>query len=130
MNGQTVTVIGVLQPAPYFPDQVDCFLNMVFSEHHLSATMVEGRTHRMTELIARLAPGATLDQARTEITTIHARLQRGYPDAYDPGSHYRVAVIPFKQALGEPRPAHAVAAHRRRGVHPRSSRPRMSPTSR
>ncbi len=99
MNGQTVTVIGVLQPAPYFPDQVDCFLNMVFSEHHLSATMVEGRTHRMTELIGRLAPSATLDQARTEITTIHARLQRGYPDAYDPGSHYRLAVIPFKQAI-------------------------------
>jgi len=101
MSGQTVTVIGVLQPAPYFPDQVDCFTNMVFSEHHLSATMVEGRTHRMTELIGRLKPSATLDEARTEISTIHAQLRRQYPEAYDPGSHYRVAVIPFKQAIGE-----------------------------
>ena len=101
MNGESVTVIGVLQPAPYFPDQVDCFTNMVFSEHHLSATMVEGRTHRMTELIGRLEPSATLAEARTEITTIHERLQRQYPDAYDPGSHYRISVIPFKQAIGQ-----------------------------
>jgi predicted permease len=101
MNGQQVTVIGVLQPAPYFPDQVDCFINMVFSEHHLSATMVEGRTHRMTELIGRLKPSATLGEAQTEITTIHDRLKRQYPDAYDPGSHYRVTVIPFKQAIGQ-----------------------------
>ena len=101
MNGESVTVIGVLQPAPYFPDQVDCFTNMVFSEHHLSATMVEGRTHRMTELIGRLKPNATLDEARTEITTVHERLKRQYPDAYDPGSNYRISVIPFKQAIGQ-----------------------------
>jgi hypothetical protein len=37
---------------------------MVTSPHHLSATMVTGRIHRMTELFGRLAPGATLDQAR------------------------------------------------------------------
>jgi hypothetical protein len=49
---------------------------MVFSEHHLSATMVEGRTHRMTELIGRLKPSATHDEARTEISTIHAQLRR------------------------------------------------------
>ena len=72
MDGQAVTVIGVLQPAPYFPDQVDCFTNMVFSEHHLSATMVEGRTHRMTELIGRLKPSATLDEAdrKNELTVM------------------------------------------------------------
>jgi len=101
MNGESVTVIGVLQPAPYFPDQVDGFLNMVFSPHHLSAQMVEGRSHRMTELIGRLKPGATLDEARTEVTTVHARMKSGYPEAYDPGSHYRIAVVPFKQAIGE-----------------------------
>jgi predicted permease len=101
LNGQSVPVIGVLQPAPYFPDQVDGFLNMVFSPHHMSAQMIEGRTHRMTELIGRLAPGASLDEARTEVATIHARLKRGYPEAYDPGANYRIAVVPFKQAIGQ-----------------------------
>ena len=28
-------------------------------------------------------------------------MQRDHQDAYDPGSHYRVAVIPFKEVLGE-----------------------------
>src|SRR4051812_42231706 len=57
VGGKPVTVIGVLQPAPYFPAKIDALANMVNSEHHLSATMVTGRTHRMTEMIARLTPG-------------------------------------------------------------------------
>jgi hypothetical protein len=66
LEGKAATVIGVMEPAPYFPDRVDMFLNMVTSDHHLSASMVQGRTHRMTEVIARIAPDATLEQARTE----------------------------------------------------------------
>src|SRR4029077_10071352 len=48
LDKKAVEVIGVLQQAPFFPDKVDAFLNMVNSQHHLSASMVEGRTHRMT----------------------------------------------------------------------------------
>ena len=95
------TVIGVLQPAPTFPDRMDALMNMVVSKHHLSAQMVQGRTHRMTQVVARLAPGATVQQARTEVDGVYARMQRDHKDAYDPGSHYRVAVIPFKEAIGE-----------------------------
>ncbi len=101
LDKKPVTVIGVLQPAPFFPDRVDALLNMVNSDHHLSATMVEGRTHRMTEVVARFAPGATLDQARTQVAAVYARMQGEFQEAYDPGSHYRVAVIPFKEVLGE-----------------------------
>jgi putative ABC transport system permease protein len=101
LDGKTVTVIGVMQAAPFFPDRVDALLNMSISEHHVSAMMVQGRTHRMTEMIARLAPGASMEQARTEVATVDARMQREFKEAYDPGSHYRVAVIPFKEALGE-----------------------------
>ena len=100
LDGTSVTVIGVLQPAPFLR-RVDALLNMVVSPHHLSATMVEGRTHRMTEIVARLAPGATLEQARSEVAAVYARMQRAHPEAYDPGSHYRVSVIPFKDVLGE-----------------------------
>ncbi|MDB4910317.1 MAG: permease [Gemmatimonadetes bacterium] len=101
LDGKTVTVIGVMQAAPFFPDRIDGLLNMAISEHHVSAMMVQGRTHRMTEMIARLAPGATMEQARTEVATVDARMQREFKEAYNPGSHYRVAVIPFKEALGE-----------------------------
>jgi putative ABC transport system permease protein len=101
LENQPVTVIGVLQPAPFFPDKVDALLNMVISPHHVSASMVEGRVHRMTEIVARLAPGANLDQARNEVDAVHARMQRDFAEAYDPGSHFRVAVIPFREVLGE-----------------------------
>jgi predicted permease len=101
LGGKAVTVVGVVQPAPYFPTRMDALLNMVISEHHTSAMMVQGRTHRMTEMIARLAPGATVDQARAEVAAIRARVQADHPDAYDPGSGYGVAILPFRDVLGE-----------------------------
>jgi putative ABC transport system permease protein len=55
----------------------------------------------MTEMITRLAPGASLKQARNEVAAVYARMQREHKEAYDPGSHYRIAVLPFKEALGE-----------------------------
>src|SRR5262249_12729578 len=72
LDAGSATVIGVLQPAPFFPSRVDALLNMVASKHHLSAQMVQGRTHRMTEMVARLAPGATVDQARNEVAAVYA----------------------------------------------------------
>jgi predicted permease len=101
LDGTSLTVIGVVQAAPWFPDRIDALANMVISPHHLSALMVEGRTHRMTEVIARLAPGASVEQARSEVDAVYDRMQRDYKDAYDPGSHYRIAVTPFKEAIGE-----------------------------
>lgn len=101
LNGQAVTVVGVVEPAPYFPNRMDALLNMVISEHHTSAMMVHGRTHRMTEMIARLAPGATVEQARAEVAAIRGRVQAEHADSYDPGSRHRVAVIPFREVLGE-----------------------------
>ena len=101
LDGQSVDVVGVLQPAPFFPRQVDVMLNMVISPHHMSAVMVENRSHRMTEAVARLAPGATIGTAQRELATTYARMQKAHADAYDPAASYRVALMPFKQALGE-----------------------------
>ena len=101
LDGRNVEVVGVVQSAPTFPNRMDAIMNMVISEHHTSAMMVHGRTHRMTEMIARLAPGATVEQARSEVATIRQRVQSEFTDAYDPGSGYRVSVIPFREVLGE-----------------------------
>ncbi len=101
VDGRAVTVVGVVEPAPTFPNRMDALMNMVISEHHTSAMMVTGRTHRMTEMIARLAPGATLPQARGEVETIRARVQADHPDAYDAASGYRVTLTPFHEVLGE-----------------------------
>ncbi|HEU5040175.1 MAG TPA: ABC transporter permease [Gemmatimonadales bacterium] len=99
INGKSAAVVGVAEPAPHFPTENDVFVNMVTSPHHLDATMVTGRTHRMTEVFARLAPGATPTQAQAEIDAIAARLHREHPDAYDAAAGYRISVTPLRDAL-------------------------------
>ena len=101
VSNQAVTIIGVAQPAPTFPERMDALMNMVISEHHTSALMVQGRTHRMTDMIARLAPGAAVAQARGEVADIRKKIQAEFPDAYDAGSNYQVTVTPFHEVLGE-----------------------------
>src|SRR4029079_14396182 len=54
-----------------------------------------------TEMIARLAPGATVAQGQGEARTINARVVKASPQDYDPGSHYEISVFPFQEVLGE-----------------------------
>jgi len=100
-DGVSAEVIGVLQPAPFFPLRMDVLMNMVISPHHIGAAMQEDRRHRMTEVVARLTPGASFDAAKTEVATVYARLNEQYPDAYGKAYHYRAEMIPFKKALGQ-----------------------------
>ena len=99
INGSPTTIVGVAQAAPHFPQENDLFVNMVTSPHHLDATMVHGRTHRMTEVFARLAPGASVDQAQAELDGLAARVHGDHPDAYDPAAGYRITVRPLRDAL-------------------------------
>ncbi len=69
LGARTATVVGVVEPSVPYPGETQMMVNVVCSPHHLSATMVTGRVHRMTELFGRLAPGATLEQARAELTS-------------------------------------------------------------
>jgi putative ABC transport system permease protein len=73
----------------------------VNSEHHISAMMVTGRTHRMTQMIARLAPAVTVAEARAEVATITAKVHGDFPEAYDAGSGYQVTLTPFQEVLGQ-----------------------------
>jgi putative ABC transport system permease protein len=61
IDARPATVVGVLEPCVPYPQDTEIIANIVTSAHHLSATMVTGRIHRMTELFARLAPGADLE---------------------------------------------------------------------
>ncbi|HMA24876.1 MAG TPA: ABC transporter permease, partial [Gemmatimonadaceae bacterium] len=101
INDQMSTIVGVVQPAPLYPQRTDVFVNTVTSPHHLSATMVTNRTHRMSELFARLAPDSTLEQARAEIGRIASNVFRDHPETYDKASQYTITVSPLRQALNE-----------------------------
>jgi predicted permease len=101
INDMVSTIVGVVQRAPHYPQRTDVFVNMVTSPHHLSATMKQGRTHRMTEVFGRLAPNATVDQARSEIRSISANVFNSHPEAYEKASRYEIAVNQLKVALNE-----------------------------
>ncbi|MGH9824197.1 MAG: ABC transporter permease, partial [Blastocatellia bacterium] len=49
LGPRTATVVGVLEPSVPYPAETEIIANVVTSPHHLSATMVTGRIHRMTE---------------------------------------------------------------------------------
>ncbi|MFB3111367.1 MAG: ABC transporter permease, partial [Gemmatimonadales bacterium] len=99
VNGRTSTIVGVLQAAPLYPEGTDVFVNMVTSPHHLSATMVHGRTHRMTEVFARLTPGNTAQTAQVELAQIAAGIHAEYPEAYQEASGYRISITPLRDVL-------------------------------
>jgi putative ABC transport system permease protein len=87
---RSATVIGVLEPSIPYPSDTEIIANIVTSPHHLSATMQDGRVHRMTELFGRLAPGVTLDQARSELRTVYGPMIKDHPDAYSAQAHFQI----------------------------------------
>ncbi len=64
-------------PSVAYLSETEIIGNVVTSPHHLAATMVEGRVHRMTVLFARLAPGADIDAARAELRATHGGMIPG-----------------------------------------------------
>src|SRR5246127_5920102 len=91
-GARSATVVGVLEPSVPYPVATEIIANIVTSPHHLSATMVQGREHRMTEVFGRLAPGATVDQARAELRNVYAGMLAAHPETYKPQDHYTIGV--------------------------------------
>src|SRR5438270_7762977 len=90
LGERSATIVGVLEPSVPYPSATEIIANVVTSPHHLSATMVTGRVHRMTELFGRLAPGATLDQVRAELKTAHGAMKKEHPEAYPVKGDFRI----------------------------------------
>ena len=90
LGDRSATVIGVLEPSVPYPADTEIIANLVTSPHHLSATMVTGRVHRMTELFGKLAPGVTIDQARNELRTTYASMLKDHPEAYPDNGGFRI----------------------------------------
>jgi len=98
-GARTATVVGVLEPSIPYPAETEIIANVVTSPHHLSATMVTGRIHRMTELFGRLAPGATLEQARAELRVAHGAIMKEHPEAYPAKADFRISAVPLRDQI-------------------------------
>src|SRR3954469_16896140 len=102
LGPRSATVIGVLEPAVPYPADTEIIANVVTSPHHLGAMMVTSRTHRMTELFGRLAPGASLESARAELTAAHAAIVAEHPEAYSPKANVQLTVTRLRDQIAAP----------------------------
>ncbi len=90
LNGEAYTVIGVMPRefkfAPFWATHAELWVPLAFGEG------IHNRGGNSLRVFARLNPGVALKQARAEIATITARLERQYP-----GTNRDVVVTPLKE---------------------------------
>src|SRR4051794_17325447 len=102
LGSRSATIVGVLEPSVPYPSETEIIANIVTSPHHLSATMVTGRVHRMTELFARLAPDATLESARAELRTIQGAAVQEHPESYPRNADFRIDAVRLRDQITSP----------------------------
>ncbi len=102
LSDRPATIIGVLEPSVPYPQETEIIANVVTSPHHLDATMVEGRVHRMTELFGRLAPGTDLETARAELREVHAAMVKAHPEAYQAQANFSIDAVNLRDQIIAP----------------------------
>jgi putative ABC transport system permease protein len=93
LNGNPYTLVGILRTGVQLPGAADVWVPFVFEPDDIKA-----RGSVFFGSIARLAPGATLDQARTESDVIGRRLAQQYP-ADNAGYFRTMTVTPLQEAM-------------------------------
>lgn len=97
LDGQAHEIVGVMPASFQFPagdPDVE-----IWSPLTLDLTSLASRPHRMYKTIGRLAPGATIDQARSEMGRIAADIAREHPDS---NAGWGVSLVPaHEQVVGK-----------------------------
>jgi predicted permease len=102
LGDRSAVIVGVLEPSIPYPAETEIIANVVTSPHHLDATMVHGRVHRMTEIFGRLAPGSTLDQARAELRTAYKSVLKDHPEAYPEEGDFQIDAVRMRDQIVAP----------------------------
>ncbi len=77
LNGEAWSVVGVMQPDFAFPAGVELWAPLA-----LTPAEAADRTGRSLNMLARLAPGVTAQQAEAAVQALGARLAAAWPGAY------------------------------------------------
>jgi putative ABC transport system permease protein len=78
LHDQNFTVIGVMPPQVTSPQDSDVWLSMMRRSNN--PVWMQRFIHPMIYVWGKLKPGVTLEQARTEMKGIAARLEQAYPE--------------------------------------------------
>ncbi|MEP6706297.1 MAG: ABC transporter permease [Pyrinomonadaceae bacterium] len=105
LDGKTYTIVGVMPRAFQFPIQnepVELWTTFAV-EREGKEPITEERGAHYLQVISRLKPGVSKEQAQAEMTSISSRLEQQYPDK---NLHKGTRVEPALEALvGDVRPA-------------------------
>jgi putative ABC transport system permease protein len=95
LNRRTATIVGVAPPrfeGVWLFERSDVWVPIVsYAGARGLGRGLEDRASGPTAMVGRLAPGASLNDARAELATIAARLQAAYPD-----TNTRKTIVPFR----------------------------------
>lgn len=74
LNDESYTVVGVMPEGFQFPARAELWTPLALDARQLD------RSTRFLHVVARLKPGVSLDEARTQMSDIARRLQQQYPE--------------------------------------------------
>jgi predicted permease len=111
LNGKSYTIVGVMpsdfllnkevMPTVGGVEQAEMLLPLPLSEEEMSAQGDENYN-----VMARLKPGVSIEQAQTELNLAVSRLQPQHPDYYPPSRAFSMSVRPLlEQVVGDVRTA-------------------------
>jgi putative ABC transport system permease protein len=101
INGKAVTLVGVL-PADFKHPKPDAIRPVEIWQPLGVDYSQQGRRGDYLNVIARLKPGVSIEQARAEMTTIASQLEQQYPDS---NTGWSTLVIPLHERfVGNVRP--------------------------
>jgi putative ABC transport system permease protein len=99
MNDRTHIVIGVLPAIPQYPNENDVYMTTTSCPFRSRPAFIANRTGRMMRAFARMKPGVTLAQVRSDLNTIARDLQKQYPDAYPESIGYATEPLVLREEL-------------------------------
>jgi predicted permease len=102
MNDKPHQVVGVLPPLPQYPDENDVFMPAVACPFRARAVESGNRRARMVQAFARLRPGVTAAEARTEVDHVLAGFKREHPDSYPASAQPVGTVEPLADVMVQP----------------------------
>jgi putative ABC transport system permease protein len=102
LDERPYTLIGVLEPVLRVPGGPVGY-DEIFVPWVLTAQQRSGRMSHISDAVARIKPGVTIEQAQADIARVAAGLAQEYPHSNENES---VLLVPLRDALtGEVRPA-------------------------
>jgi putative ABC transport system permease protein len=104
INAQDLTIVGIMPKDFSFPQQTEVWATFGFTPQQQAQT---ARGSRFLNVIGRLKPGVTVEQAQREMDTVGGRMVQQYPMNYSPErSGWAVSVVPLLDVyVGAIRPA-------------------------